>query len=92
MLNYEAADGEESNDEDVEMTESNNKKSLAAEYLEYLLERRICTYQQQLTQPVEDWSKFAVHPRLQAMQANYFDIVKQKIRYQSFNEVFTPFK
>lgn len=87
-----AFDDDESDDDFAVVEEEKPKKqSVAAEYLEYLLENRITSYQQQLEQPIHEWSKFATHPRLQAMQANYFDIVRCKTRIESFSDRFSPY-
>ncbi len=82
----------DSDDEPQEECDLFEKKKLniSEQYLEYLIENSICNYQQQLSRPIHEWSKFAAHPRLNSLQSNYFDIVQNKLRYSSFDAVFQP--
>lgn len=72
------------------LQEKKKKKNLSEQYLEYLLQHSICNYQQQLSRPIEEWAKFAAHPRLTSLQSNYFDIVQNRLRALAFSQVFTP--
>lgn len=77
---------EEEDDEDGKK----KKRNLSQEYLRYLVAHRISNNNAQLLRPIEEWCEYASHPRLRSMQDTYFDIVRHKLRLQSFSDVFKP--
>lgn len=71
-----------------ELEEKPSKMSVATQMLRYFHKNWITSMNQLYELPMEEWEKFATHPRFNSMCTNYFGIVGGMLQELSFFDVF----